>query len=78
MEEYRTNSPFVKRVSAKQTGYSKSTFGILSDNGHSGKAEEFTLLCHSEPPSSAKQFHSFSVIPVKTGIQFFDSKVPEF
>jgi hypothetical protein len=49
MEEYRTNSPFVKRVSAKQTGYSKSTFGILSDNGHSGKAEEFALLCHSEP-----------------------------
>jgi len=44
MEEYRTNSPFVKRVSAKQTGYSKSTFGILSDNGHSGKAEESAYL----------------------------------
>jgi len=26
----------------------------------------------------AKQSHSFSVIPVKTGIQFLDSKVPEF
>jgi len=26
----------------------------------------------------AKQSHPSSVIPVKTGIQFFDSKVPEF
>jgi hypothetical protein len=58
--------------------YLNFSLGSLSYNGHSGKAEEFTLLCHSEPPSSAKQFHSFSVIPVKTGIQFFDSKVPEF